>query len=146
MYDQLYPYINNTFSKLLCGFLKGYNGGQCLASVIEKWQKPFGDHSGVLLGDNFMSMVENQRLLGKHSNHFKNITTRLKNDRFGKSSMNNILYFASKYLKRTFEENSHKIGSIKCGARMKYLLNAAQYVQYFISKYSKRTSEKNHMK
>ena len=93
-----------------------------------------------------MSMVENQRLLGKHSNRFKNITTRLKNDRFGKSSMNNILYFGSKYLKRTFEENSHKIGSIKCGARMKYLLNAAQYVQYFISKYSKRTSEKNHMK
>ena len=40
-----------------------------------------------------------RELLEKHSNHFKNIKTSLKNDPFDKSTKNNILYFVSKYLK-----------------------------------------------
>ena len=41
--------------------------------------------------------LENRNLLGKYSNHLKNIETRMKNDPFHKSSMNNIFYFARKY-------------------------------------------------
>ena len=55
-------------------------------------------------------IVENQRLSGKHSNHLKNIKTSLKNDSFDISSVNNILYFASKYLKQTFEKINMKSG------------------------------------
>ena len=50
-------------------------------------------------------------LLGKHSNHFKNIKTNLKKDPFDISSVNDILYFASKCLKRTLEENNMKSGT-----------------------------------
>ena len=45
--------------------------------------------------------------------------------------MNNILYFASKYLKRTFEKKSIEIQFIRYGPGIKYLLNTAQDVQYF---------------
>ena len=59
--------------------------------------------------------------------------------------MNNILYFASKFLKWTFEKMSHKIGSIICGRGIKYLLNTVQLFQYFTSNYLKRTfGEKSH--
>ena len=37
----------------------------------------------------------------------------LKNDRFDKSSMNNILYFVTNYLKRTFEKRHLKSGPPK---------------------------------
>lgn len=30
MYNQLYPYVNEMFSKLHSGFCKGYNAEQCL--------------------------------------------------------------------------------------------------------------------
>ena len=59
--------------------------------------------------------------------------------------MNNFLYYASKCLKRTFEKNSQKIGSIKCGPGKNCIVNTV-YVQDFTSKYSKRTSEKSQMK
>ena len=49
--------------------------------------------------------------------------------------MNNILSFASKYLKRTFQKGRMK----SC---MKYLLNTVQYVQYSAFKYLKRSLEK----
>ena len=60
--------------------------------------------------------------------------------------MNNILYFASKHLKRTFEKKSLEVGSIKYGPGTKYLLNTVQYVQHFASKYLKYTLKKSHMK
>ena len=44
--------------------------------------------------------LEKQGLLGKPSNHFQN-------DPFDKAFMNNILYFASEYLKGTFEKSCH---------------------------------------
>ena len=51
----------------------------------------------------------------------------------------------NKYLKRTFEKKSRKIGSIKCGLHMKYLLNTVQNTQYFAFKYLKWTiGEKSH--
>ena len=53
--------------------------------------------------------------------------------------MNNILYFASKHLKWTFENKSQETGYIKYVPGMKYLLNSAQHVQYLVSKYLKRT-------
>ena len=49
--------------------------------------------------------------------------------------MNDILNFASKYLKRTFKKMSHEIGSIKYGPDMKYLISTVQYDQYFASRY-----------
>ena len=60
--------------------------------------------------------------------------------------MKNILYFAFKYLKRTFEKKSHEIGYIKFGLGMKYLLNTVQYGQYCASKDLKRTFGKTHVK
>ena len=41
------------FSKLQCGFRKGYNAEQCLISMTEKWYKApdVGDHAGALLTD-----------------------------------------------------------------------------------------------
>ena len=53
MYDQLHPYFNEIFSKLQCGFRKGYNAEQCLISIIEKWGKALdvGNHAGALLFD-----------------------------------------------------------------------------------------------
>ena len=54
--------------------------------------------------------LENQRLLGKHANHFKNIKASLKGHPFDKAWINNILYFAFKYLKRTFEKSHVKSG------------------------------------
>ena len=54
--------------------------------------------------------LENHSLLKKHSNHFKNIKTSLKNDLFHICFMNNALYFASKCLKSTFEKSHIKSG------------------------------------
>ena len=90
--------------------------------------------------------LENQSLLGKHSSHFKNSKTSLKNNPIDKSSMNNVLYFATKYLKWNFKKVSHETGSIKYGPGIKYLLNMIQHVQYFTSRYLKRSLEKSHMK
>ena len=56
--------------------------------------------------------------------------------------MNNILYFASKYLKRTFEKKPYEFRSIKYGLVLRYLLNTVQYVQHCASNYLKRTFEK----
>ena len=52
--------------------------------------------------------LENQILLGKHSNQYINIKLSFKSDPFNKPPMNNVLYFSSKYLKRTFEKSHIK--------------------------------------
>lgn len=53
VYDHLYPYFDEFFSKLQCGFRKGYNAEQWLMSVIKKWWKTLNasDHAGTLLID-----------------------------------------------------------------------------------------------
>ena len=37
MQNQMYPYLNQIFSKYQCGFRKGYNAQHCLVAMIEKW-------------------------------------------------------------------------------------------------------------
>ena len=53
MYDQMYPLFDQIFSKLQCGFRKGFNAGRCLMHVIEKWRKYLdtGDHGSAALTD-----------------------------------------------------------------------------------------------
>ena len=36
MYNQLYPYFDNIFSRLQCGFRKGHNAQHCFMSTIKK--------------------------------------------------------------------------------------------------------------
>ena len=64
----------------------------------------------------------NRSLIGKHSDHSKKLKNSLKNESFYKSFINNVLYCASKYLKRTFGENLHEIWCIKYIDSKKYLL------------------------
>ena len=53
MYDQMYPYSDQIFSKLQCGFRKGFNAEQCLINIVEKCRKYIdtGDHDSALLTD-----------------------------------------------------------------------------------------------
>ena len=53
MQNQMYPYLNQIFSKYQCGFRKGYNAQHCLMAMIEKWRKrlDIGDQAGALLTD-----------------------------------------------------------------------------------------------
>ena len=53
MQNQMYPYLNQIFSKYQCGFRKGYNAQHCLMAMIEKWRKflDIGGHAGALLTD-----------------------------------------------------------------------------------------------
>ena len=39
MHNQIYPYLNNYFSKYQCGFRKGFSAHQCLIAMIEKWRQ-----------------------------------------------------------------------------------------------------------
>ena len=48
MQNQMYPYLNQIFSKYQCGFRKGYNAQHCLMATIEKWRK-FLDTGGYAL-------------------------------------------------------------------------------------------------
>ena len=53
MQNQMYPYLNQIFSKYQCGFRKGYNAQHCLVAMIEKWRE-FLDikvHGGALPTD-----------------------------------------------------------------------------------------------
>ena len=53
MQNQMYPYLNQMFSKYQCGFRKGYNAQHCLMVMIEKWHEllHIGGHAGALLTD-----------------------------------------------------------------------------------------------
>ena len=39
IYDQMYPFFDQIFSKLQCGFRKGFSAEQCLIHMIEKCWK-----------------------------------------------------------------------------------------------------------
>ena len=39
IYDQIYKYFHQIFSKYQCGFRKGYNTQHCLLMMIEKWKE-----------------------------------------------------------------------------------------------------------
>ena len=38
MYNQISPYFGSVFSKLQCGFRKGFNAQHCLLTMVEKWR------------------------------------------------------------------------------------------------------------
>ena len=53
MQNQMYPYLNQIFSKCQCAFRKGYNSQHCLMTIIEKWHKflKIEGHARTLLTD-----------------------------------------------------------------------------------------------
>ena len=53
MYAQIYHFFDQSFSKLQCGFRKGFSAEQCLIYMIEKWGTyvDIGGHGNPLLTD-----------------------------------------------------------------------------------------------
>ena len=53
MYDQMYKYFDQIFSKFQCGFRKGFSTQNCLLYIIENWKESLdqGGHYGTLLTD-----------------------------------------------------------------------------------------------
>ena len=53
MQNQMYPCLNQIYSRYQCGFRKGYDAQHCLMAMIEKWHKflDIGGHAGALLTD-----------------------------------------------------------------------------------------------
>ena len=51
MYDQMYKYFDQIFSKFQCGFRKGFSTQNCLLYMIENWKKSLdqGGRYGALL-------------------------------------------------------------------------------------------------
>ena len=39
MQNQIYPYLNKTFSNYLCGFQRRFSAQQCLIAIIKKWRQ-----------------------------------------------------------------------------------------------------------
>ena len=53
MYDQMYKYFDQIFTKFQCGFRKGFSTQNCLLYIIENWKESLdqGGHYGTLLTD-----------------------------------------------------------------------------------------------
>ena len=53
LYNQMYPYFEQLFSKFQFGSRKGFNAEHCLITVIEKWRGSVdgSGQAGALLGD-----------------------------------------------------------------------------------------------
>ena len=53
MYEQIYKYFDQIFSKFQCGFCKGFSTQNCLLYMIENWKESLdqGGHYGALLTD-----------------------------------------------------------------------------------------------
>ena len=69
MYDQMYHFFDQIFSKLQCGFRKGFSAEQCLIHMIEKWQTYLdtGGHGSALLTDlsKAFDCINHQYLIAK---------------------------------------------------------------------------------
>ena len=77
MQKQMYPYLNQIFSKYQFGFRKGYNAQHCIMAMIEKWCKflHIGGHAGALLTDlsKAFDCIDHELLIAKlHVYHFDN--------------------------------------------------------------------------
>ena len=77
MQNQMYPHLNQIFSKYQCGFRKGYNAQHCLMAMIEKWRKflDIGGHADALLIDlsKAFDCIDHEVLIAKiHAYGFDN--------------------------------------------------------------------------
>ena len=77
MQNQMYPYLNQIFSKYQFGFREGYNAQHCLMAMIEKWRKflDIGGHAGTLLTDlsKAFDCIDHELLIAKlHAYGFDN--------------------------------------------------------------------------
>ena len=77
MYDQMYPYSDQIFSKLQCGFRKGFNAEQCLINIVEKCRNililvtttvPFSQTSPMLLTIDHQLLIVKQNAYGVDTN------------------------------------------------------------------------------
>ena len=84
-------------------------------------------------------------LLQKHSQHLKNIKTSFENNPFQKASLNDILYFASKCLKRIFERNHKKSGPSNMVLVWSIYRTGSNNFYVFILHISNRPLDKCHM-
>ena len=89
MYDQMYPFFDQIFSKLQCSFRKGFSAEQCLIYTIEKWRKYLdtGGHGSALLTDlsKAFDCIDHQLLIANVNEH--GVDT-------------NSLYFLASYLEK----------------------------------------------
>ena len=89
MYDQIYPFFEHIFSKLQCGFRKGFSAEQCLIHMTEKWQTylDIGGHGSALLTDLYKAFdcIDHQLLIAKLNAYGVNT---------------NSLYFLASYLEK----------------------------------------------
>ena len=69
MYDQMCHFFDQIFSKLQCGFRKGFSAEQCLIHMIEKWWTYLdtGGHGSALLADlcKAFDCIDHQLLIAK---------------------------------------------------------------------------------
>ena len=69
MQSQMYPYLNQIFSKHKCRFREGYCAQHCLMAMIEEWPKFFeiGDNAGALLTDlsKALDCIDHELLIAK---------------------------------------------------------------------------------
>ena len=69
MYDQINDYFHQRFSKLHCGFRKGFNAQHCLLALIEKYFEVLDErgYAGVLLTDfsKAFNCINHELLLAK---------------------------------------------------------------------------------
>ena len=69
MYDQMYPFFDQIFSKLQCGFRKGFSAEQCLIHMIEKLRTYLdtGGHGSALFTDlsKAFDCIDHQLLIAK---------------------------------------------------------------------------------
>ena len=77
MQNQMYPYLNQIFSKYQCGFRKGHNVQHYLMAMIEKWRKflDIRGHAGALLTDlsKAFDSIDHELVIAKlHSYGFEN--------------------------------------------------------------------------
>ena len=89
MYDQMCTFFDQIFSKLQCGFCKGFSAKQCLIYMIEKWRTciDIGGHGSALLTDlsKAFDCIDHQLLIAKLNTY--DVDT-------------NLLYFLSSYLEK----------------------------------------------
>ena len=98
MYDQMYPFFDQIFSKLQCGLRKSFSAEQCLIYMIEKWRTylDIGGHVSALLTDLSIAFdfIDHQLLIAKQNSY--GVDT-------------NLLYFLASYLRKGSKEQRRMV-------------------------------------